>query len=625
MRTPGNAADAVDQLHRFSKRWVRERFPLGDELRTYSWEKLKADLFAGATVSLVSIPQAIGFALIVGLPPLMVIMSVIIGGFVAALFSSSRHLVFGPTNSISIILAATIYSMSDTGGLTPAQITLLLALLIGAFQLIAGLTQLGKLTQFISRSVIIAYSTAVGLLLAAGQIPHLLGILSAERGNFIDGLAHAAASLMMLDFNPYAAIMGGATLLLFWAIERFFPKLPAELFGLVFLSLFTKYGGLDKLGIHTIKDEGALSVAVPSFLGMPLESANPLVISPLLGAALAISLLGMLEAVSISKTLAAKSGQRLDSNQELVAMGLANIANSVYGAMPGSASFARSGANYHSGGRTQISALSSSLMVLAALFFVAPLINYIPVPSLAAHLIRIGLKLVNRDQVRIALRATRSDAVVFVCTMAAAFFLKLDTAIYVGIGASLILFLRKASAPSLVEYSFSDAGTLTQVEDRAQRRNQAISIVHVEGELFFGAADLFQEQVRYLADEDNIRVIILRMKNARHLDATSVLSLLQLHEYLQKSGRHLLVSGINPDVEKVLRGSGAWEKLGGENIFPAEANLTASTKKALLRASHLLQTTKADVRIFYDRKKENEQGGPASFPEDKSKLEDFAI
>ena len=625
MATPENAAEAVDQLQRFSKRWMRERFPLATELRKYSWEKLKADLIAGATVSLVSIPQAIGFALIAGLPPLMVIMSVIIGGFVAALFVSSRHIVFGPSNSLSIILAATIYSISDVGELTPAQITLLLALLIGVFQLIAGLAQLGKLTQFISRSVIIAYSTSIGLLLAAGQVPHLLGIVPAERGNFIGGLAHAVAHLAVLDFNPYAAVMGVATLLLFWAIEHFFPKMPAELFGLVFLSLFAKYGGIGQLGIRTIKDEGALAVSIPSFLGMPLESANPAVISSLVGVALAIALLGMLEAVSISKTFAAKSGQRLDTNQDLVAMGLANIANSFYGAMPGSASFARSGANYHSGGRTQISALSSSLMVLGALFFVAPLINYIPVPSLAAHLIRIGLKLVHRDQIRVALRATRSDAIVFGATMGAAFFLKLDTAIYVGVGASLILFLRKASAPSLVEYSFSDSGTLTELDDRAQRRNNAISIVHVEGELFFGAADLFQEQVRYLADEDNIRVVILRMKNARHLDATSVMSLLQLHEYLQKSGRHLLISGINPDVERVLRASLAWDKLGAENIFPAEANLTASTKKALLRASHLLQTTKADVRIFYDRKRDNDQGGPTPFPDDKGKLEDYAI
>ena len=113
--------------------------------------------------------------------------------------------------------------------------------------------------------------------------------------------------------------------------------------------------------------------------------------------------------------------------------------------------------------------------------------------------------------------------------------------------------------------------------------------MHVEGELFFGAADLFQEQVRYLADEDQIRVIILRMKNARHLDATSVISLLQLHEYLRKSKRYLLISGINPDVERVLRASGAYDRIGGENVFPAEANLTMSTRRALLRASHLLQ------------------------------------
>ncbi|HEX2099493.1 MAG TPA: sodium-independent anion transporter, partial [Candidatus Synoicihabitans sp.] len=131
-----------------------------------------------------------------------------------------------------------------------------------------------------------------------------------------------------------------------------------------------------------------------------------------------------------------------------------------------------------------------------------------------------------------------------------------------------------------------------------------------EGELFFGAADLFQEQVRYLADDEAIKVVVLRMKNARHLDATSVMSLLQLHEYLHKSGRYLLISGINPDVEKVLRASGAWERVGEENIFPAEANLTMSTKRALKRANqlvHQMGVSKPEVRLVYDRKRD--QGG----------------
>src|SRR5690606_35257804 len=144
-----------------------------------------------------------------------------------------------------------------------------------------------------------------------------------------------------------------------------------------------------------------------------------------------------------------------------------------------------------------------------------------------------------------------------------------------------------------------------QIDAGASRSDSTISIVHVEGELFFGAADLFQEEVRLRAEAENIRVVILRMKNARHLDATSVMSLLQLHEALGKAKRHLLISGINPDVERVLRRSGAWEVVGAENIFPAEANLTMSTKRALMRAKALLKQDgakdKADVRIFYDR------------------------
>lgn len=607
-----SAQQALDQVGRHSRQWLRERFPLGEELKRYTWDKLRADFQAGATVSLVSIPQAVGFALIAGLPPLMVIMSVVVGGFVCALFSSSRHLVFGPTNSISIILAATLHSLSG-GKLSAAELALVLALLIGAFQVVAGLAQLGKLTQFISRSVIIGYGTAIGLLLAIGQIPHLIGVAT-DRGSVFDALMLAFSHIAIdHSFNWAPLGMGVVTLLSFWVIERLFPKLPEELLVLVALSLITQHLGLGELGILTIQDLGELTVALPSFIGMPFASSEWSVVPPLMSAALAIAILGMLEAVSISKTMAAKSGQRLDANQELVAMGTGNIVNSLFGAMPGSASFARSAANFHSGAQTQVAALLSSMLVLGALFFVAPLINYIPVPALAAHLVRIGLKMINREQILIAWRSTRSDAIVLAATLLAAFFLKLDTAIYVGVGVSLALFLRKASSPSLVEYGFNDQGQLAEIEDGKSRANSAISIVHVEGELFFGAADLFQEQVRLLADDDGIKVVILRMKNARHLDATSVMSLLQLHEYLTKSGRHLLISGINPDVERVLRKSGALSRIGAENIFPAEANLTMSTKRALLRASQLLQQTgissSSGVRIFYDRNRDSSAGG----------------
>ncbi len=606
----GVLSDAVDYLR------LDPIPPVLRELKRYTRPLLRADLLAGATVALVSIPQAVGFALIAGLPPEMVIMSVVVGGFLAALFTTSHHLVFGPTNSISLLMASAIASLPAMG-LTAPGLALVMAFLIGFFQLVAGFAKLGKLTQFVSRSVIIGYGTAIGILLAVGQLPNLIGVES-TRGNLFASLEGTARHVWSLEFNPYSIAIGVVTLLLFQALERLSRWVPAELLGLVLVSLFTRWVGLDALGVRTIAGEGELAGSLPSFIGLPFGDASVSAVPALMGTALAIALLGMLEAIAIGKTLAARSGQAFNPNQELMAMGMANVGCAAFGAMPGSASFARSATNIQSGARTQVAALASSLIVLAALFLVAPLINYLPVPALAAHLMRIGLKMINREQLRIAWRATRSDAIVLAVTLVSAFLFKLDAAIYIGLGLSLALFLNKASAPSLVEYGFNAEGQLAQLEAPTDRGDAAISIVHVEGELFFGAADLFQDQVSHLAQQSGIRVVILRMKNARHLDATSVLSLLQLHESLTKSGRHLLISGINPDVERVLRRSGALKTIGADNIFPAEANLTLSTKKALQRAKKLLaadgSTAKPDVRIFYDRSRAENQSTPAAGP-----------
>ncbi|MBA3849641.1 MAG: SulP family inorganic anion transporter [Opitutus sp.] len=601
--TPNPTTQLLQQGSVSARRWLLERLPVWREFRNYKRENFAPDLAAAATVALVSIPQAIGFALIAGLPPLMVVMSVVVGGFVAALLTSSHHLVFGPTNSLSIILAATIYGFGGLG-LAPAQVALLLALLIGAIQLGAGLAKMGDITQFISRSVVIGYSTAIGLLLIANQLPYLTGVVEVDRSaGLFRMLIDALVRLAHGGFLPYSMAMAALTFVLFEAAERFLPRVPAEFTGLLVISLLTQFLRLDAYGIRTIRDEGALSAALPSWVGMPFGATDVTVVPGLLSAAFALALLGMLEAIAISKTLATRSGQRVDASQELVSMGAANIANSLFGAMPGSASFARSGANFSSGARTQAAALMSSGIVLAALLFFSPLVNYIPVPSLAAQLLRIGWKMIPRDLIHIARRSTRADAIVFWVTLVAALFFKLDAAIYVGVGASLALFLRKAAKPMLVEYTFNETGNLAQLGDKERRSHAQISIVHVEGELFFGAAELFQSQVRALAEDEDIRIFILRLKNARHLDATTVMALLELNDYLLRTGRRLLISGLSDDVERVLRDSGALEKLGRGNVFPAEINPTVSTKRALERATELLHVAAkdAEVRIFYDR------------------------
>ena len=282
-------------------------------------------------------------------------------------------------------------------------------------------------------------------------------------------------------------------------------------------------------------------------------------------------------------------------------MGAANIACALFNGVPGSSSFARSSVNYQSGAATQLSSMLSSVVVLAVLLFITPIFNYIPVAALAAHLIRVGFKMINWHEIRVCCRSTRSDAMVFAITLISALFLKLDTAIYVGIGVSLAVFLQKSSTPLLVEYTFNDADQLTQLADKTARAHPQIAIIHVEGELFFGAADLFQEHVRQQVEREDLRVVILRLKNARHLDATTVFALHGLHGWMRQTDRHLLISGVHGGVLRVLTKSGLLKHLGAQNVFPAELNPNLATKKALLRARSLLGSESAAVRIFYDR------------------------
>ena len=602
MESPDVVRETLADAQAMGAKMMQLRLPFLTELKTYSSAKFRADLFAGATLTLVSIPQAIGFALILKLPPQPVIVSVIIGGFVGAFFFSSRHHVFGPTGSISLITAVTIAGFASLG-FPPLQLAVLLALLIGAIQLVAGLLNFGEVTKFISRAVVVAYSTGIGLLLMVSQLHNLLGCEAPPKTGFAMSLWSAVLHATEGRISLWGLGAGALTLAIFWLVRRWRPRWPEALIGLAVMGVLARVLAhfLPHIPLQLVRDEGALTAVLPSWAGFQWSEDKFEAFQELFKTAVAVAIIGMLEATAITKALAAKSGQKIEPNQELVGMGVANIACALFGGVPGSSSFARSSVNYQSGAATQLSSMFSSVIVLGVLLFVTPVFNYIPVAALAAHLIRVGFKMMNWHQIRVCCRSTRSDVMVFAVTLISALFLRLDTAIYVGIGVSLALFLQKSSTPLLVEYTFNNSGILTELSKPEERSNPFISIIHVEGDLYFGAADLFQEQVRRQAEDQNIKVFILRMKNARHLDASTVLALENLYDYLRQTGRYMVISGMSESVGRVLRNSGLDEKIGAENIFPVEANPTISTKRALKRAKQLLNSQHAGVRLFYDR------------------------
>jgi SulP family sulfate permease len=336
-------------------------------------------------------------------------------------------------------------------------------------------------------------------------------------------------------------------------------------------------------------------------------------ISNLLGVAVAIAFLASLENTVMAKSLASRTGSRTEINQDMMSVGMSNLACAFTAAMPASGSLTRSALNYESGARSGISSILSGFFCLLALFLFAFLtpnpVAFIPKAALAGLVIAVAASLIKKKNIRICLRSTPEDGGVLILTFLTALIFPLYVAIFIGVSLSIFLFLRKVSRPHLVEYEVSDDGELRELDQKQKRPNPAISIVHVEGSLFFGAAELFQTQVQRLVVDPNIKVIILRLKNARHLDATSVMSLRELIRFVRSRDRHLIISGATRDVYKVLKSSGVLETLqrgcrreeGETNLFfYAPSNPNISTRDALLRAQELLGTKKADVKIYYD-------------------------
>lgn len=593
--------DATPLIDSLKPDWRLLLPTIRNELRDYSREKFRADAFAAFTVTLVSIPQLLGFALILGLPPTTVITCAIVGAFAAALFFSSKVIIFGATNSATLVGASAIYQ-GRSGTVSPLELAVVLAGLVGLLQLLAALLRIGQVTQFISRSVVIAYSTAIGVLLILTQLPNLFGLVPDRSQPMWLQLWTSIQQIVTLNFNFAAPLAGGGALALYLLIRTVRPRWPHVLIGLILVTLaFWYVPHLNQLKVPTLAQQGALNAVLPEYAGAPFGPEDLPLLRTILSTALAIALLGMIEGVALAKTHSIRHGEHIDPNREILGLGAGNLANAFFGTIPGSASFVRSAVNAQSGARTQVSGIAAAGLLLIAVLLCAPFLNHIPTPALAASLVLVGWGMIDSEQITIAIRSTRSDAIVLLATFGAALFLPLDTAIYLGIGISLALALRKASNPTLVEYTFDASDQLAQLEDNAARPHPQIAIIHVEGELFFGAADLFQEHVRQQVERENLRVVILRLKSARHLDATTIFALLSLDEWLMKTGRYLLISGAQDGVMRVLRNSGLLKKIGEENVFAAEQNPNLATKKALLRAQQLLQTTEADVRLYYDR------------------------
>jgi SulP family sulfate permease len=264
-----------------------------------------------------------------------------------------------------------------------------------------------------------------------------------------------------------------------------------------------------------------------------------------------------------------------------------------------SGSLTRSAAGAEAGTKTPLVNVFSGVFMLVGILLLGRFISYIPLPALSAVIIAIAVPLFSRKALRLALKSTRADRAVFLLTFFTGMIWSLDDAVYVGVCASIILFLQKASSPEVVEVAIGDDGEERKVTDESPRAIPEISIVHVGGNLFFGASDVFQDQIRRITEEPNLKVILLKLRNAINFDATSASDIEEIAQQMKSRGGVLLLSEVSPAIMRILKKSGVARNVGEDNIFPStEDNPTLSAALALRQAKKILGDQQSDVKIY---------------------------
>ncbi|MDA8255013.1 MAG: SulP family inorganic anion transporter [Betaproteobacteria bacterium] len=531
-------------------------------------QTFKADTIAAFTGALIVLPQAVAFATIAGLPPEYGLYAAMVPAIVAALWGSSWHLVSGPTTAISIVVFASISPLAEPGSPQFIGLVLTLTFLAGLIQLAMGLARLGALVNFISHTVIIGFTAGAAILIAASQIKNFFGLDMPRGAHFHEVLIQFGSNIA--DTQPWVLAVGLVTLVSGMLAKRYLQKLPymivAMVVGGVAAAILNAQYGAEQTGIRTV---GAL---VASFPPLSLPDFSFAAINRTLFPATIIAILALTEAVAIARSVAAKSDQRIDSNQEFVGQGLSNIAGSFFSGYAGSGSFNRSGVNYASGARTPLAAAMSAVFLLLIVLLVAPLAAYLPVPSMAAILFIVAWSLIDFHHIGEIIKRHKRERIVLALTFVGTL-VDLEKGIFLGILVSLLFYLYRTSRPSIREL-VPLAGELDNPRRKFIPATEdaptcpQMTMLRVEGSIFFGAVEYIQQHFRNVDEADpQKKHLLLTARAIGIIDLSGAELLAKEATRRRKLGGGLYLVGVQPDLCEMLRRSGQVDTVGEDQIF----------------------------------------------------------
>lgn len=533
-------------------------------------ETIMADLFAGLTGAVIVLPQWIAFATIAGLPPQYGLYTAMITPIIAALFWSSRHLISGPTTAISLVIFATISGFATTDQNQYISLALTLTFLAWVYQLMFGLAKLWKVVDFVSHTVVLGFTAWAAILIVTSQIKTFLG-LDIHTHEFIE--VWKQVYLHIWETNIYALWIWTLTFLSALIVKKFLPKWPNLLISLTFWSIITA------VLVYYQKDTWIAFVPEIPWQLPPLSSPSFSfkIIKELAPWAFAIALLWLIEATSISRSVASKSHQKINANQEFIWQWLSNIVWSFFSSYAWSWSFTRSWINYSAWAKTPLSAIFAALFLMLIVVLIAPVTKYLPIPAMAWVIMLVWYSLIDFHHIKDIFSKSKSETAIFLITFLATLFLELEFAIYLWILLSLIIFLNKTSHPNIVTlHSNYDTKKWKRTlvwwcKIKAKKRNDLLcpqlEIIRIDMSIYFWSVNHLAEIINNIYKKKWKKHILILCNSINLIDLAWIEMLIEQNDILKEDWWWLYFVEIKTLVYQEIKKYGLIDAIWANHFF----------------------------------------------------------
>ena len=497
-----------------STSWV----PILGTIKSYNRQMAKGDLGAGFTTAVMLVPQAMAYAMLAGLDPIVGLYASVVPLLVYSLFGTSRELAVGPVAMVSLLVASSVGAIAAQGSAEYLTLAIAMALLVGLIQTAMGVARLGFLVNLLSHPVLAGFTSAAALIIGFSQLKHLLGV-AIPRSHQVHHIIMGAIERLN-EANLYTVGIGFASVIALVVLKKVKPNFPRSLVVVVVGTLLVKFFGLSDHGV-------AIVGAVPAGLPAPsVPSVDGDMISLLLPMAIAISLVSYMESISVAKNFARKAKYEVDPNRELVGLGLANVAGSFFGAYPVTGGFSRTAVNAEAGSKSPVAAMITALVVALALVFFTPLFYFLPKSVLAGIIMAAVFGLIDLHEAKHLWKINRSDFFLMIVTFVATLSLGIELGILVGVGASMAWVFYKLSNPHV-----ATLGRLpgTDIYRSIARNPDAVVLpsvlaVRIDAPLFFANALFLKSTLKKLESEkdDQICAVVLDARPVTDFDSSAL-------------------------------------------------------------------------------------------------------